>query len=200
MDQAVFMRGETWGFDGQAVEHMETHAAHVFLVGDRAFKMKKPVKLPYLDFSTIEKRKAVLEYELEINRAFAPSLYLRNDEIRGEPVLVMKRFDQLALLSSHSRGITDATAKELASMVAASHVIAPQRETSGSEIMKGLGAQLSKAFADSPDIFQADEAREFQVPSSTAFDKVKPAPRPAECTRPRPPLPWRHALRQHRFA
>ena len=55
------MRGETWGFAGQPVEHIETHAAHVFLVGDRAFKMKKAVKLPYLDFSTVEKRKAVLE-------------------------------------------------------------------------------------------------------------------------------------------
>ena len=41
MDQAEFMRGETWGFGGQPVEHIETHAAHVFLVGDRAFKMKK---------------------------------------------------------------------------------------------------------------------------------------------------------------
>ncbi len=156
------MRGDTWGFDGQPVEHIETHAAHVFLAGDRAFKMKKPVKLPYLDFSTIEKRKAVLEYELEINRSFAPSLYLRTDEIRGEPVLVMKRFEQHALLSMQSGGITDAMAKELARMVADSHVIAPQRETPGSEIMNGLGAQLSKAFADSPDIFQADEAREFK--------------------------------------
>ena len=55
------MHGDTWGFDGQPVEHIETHAAHVFLVGDRAFKMKKAVKLPYLDFSTAEKRKAVLE-------------------------------------------------------------------------------------------------------------------------------------------
>ena len=63
------MRGETWGFGGQLVEHIETHAAHVFLVGDRAFKMKKAVKLPYLDFSTIDKRKAVLEHELAINRA-----------------------------------------------------------------------------------------------------------------------------------
>src|SRR3990170_7635152 len=163
MDQAVFMRGGTWGFDGQPVEHMETHAAHVFLVGDRAFKMKKPVKLPYLDFSTVEKRRAVLEHELEINRAFAPSLYLRNDEIHGEPVLVMKRFEQEALLSSQAGGITDAMAKELARMVAESHVLAPRRETPGSEIMKGLGAQLSKAFADSPDIFPAAEAREFQA-------------------------------------
>lgn len=156
------MRGETWGFDGQPVEHLETHAAHVFLVGDRAFKMKKPVKLPYLDFSTIEKRKAVLEYELAINRAFAPSLYLRTDEIRGEPVLVMNRFRQEELLSSQSGGITSAMAKELAQMVADSHVIAPRRETPGSEIMKGLGAQLLKAFTSSPDIFPADNASEFR--------------------------------------
>jgi hypothetical protein len=61
MFNPAFMRGETWGFDGQPVEHIETHAAHVFLVGDRAFKMKKAVKLPYLDFSTLEKRKAVLD-------------------------------------------------------------------------------------------------------------------------------------------
>jgi aminoglycoside phosphotransferase family enzyme/predicted kinase len=162
MDQTVFMRSETWGFDGQPVEHIETHAAHVFLVGDRAFKMKKAVKLPYLDFSTTEKRKAVLEHELEINRAFAPSIYLRTDEVHGEPVLVMNRFDQRALLSSQPGGITDAMAKELTRMVAESHVVAPRRDTPGSEIMVGLGAQLSKAFADSPDIFPADEAEKFQ--------------------------------------
>lgn len=168
------MRGDTWGFDGQPVDHIETHAAHVFLVGDRAFKMKKAVKLPYLDFSTIEKRKAVLEHELEINCAFAPSVYLRTDEIRGEPVLVMKRFDQQALLSSQSGGISDAKARELARMVADSHVIAPRRDTPGSEIMAGLGAQLSKAFADSPDIFPADEAEKFQLLHEGHQTKLRP--------------------------
>jgi len=168
------MRGDTWGFGGQPVAHMETHAAHVFLVGDRAFKMKKAVKLPYLDFSTVEKRKAVLEHELEINRPFAPSVYLRTDEVRGEPVLVMNRFDQQALLSSQSGGITDATARELARMVAESHVIAPRRDTPGSEIMAGLGAQLSKAFADSPDIFPAGEAGKFKVLHETHQTKLHP--------------------------
>ena len=174
MDQAVFLRGETWGFGGQPVEHIETHAAHVFLVGDRAFKMKKAVKLPYLDFSTIEKRRAVLAHELEINRPFAPSVYLRIDEIRGEPVLVMKRFDQQALLSSTAGGITDATAKELARMVAESHVIAPQRDTPGSEIMAGLGLQLSKAFADSPDIFPVDEAGKFELLNEAHLTRLRP--------------------------
>jgi aminoglycoside phosphotransferase family enzyme/predicted kinase len=174
MDQAEFMRGETWGFDGQPVEHIETHAAHVFLVGDRAFKMKKPVKLPYLDFSTIEKRRAVLEHELEINRAFAPSVYLRTDEVRSEPVLVMSRFDQHALLSSQSGGITDATAKELARMVAESHDIAPRRDTPGSEIMAGLSTLLSKAFADSPDIFPADEAGKFKLLDEGHLTRLRP--------------------------
>jgi len=168
------MRGDTWGFDGQPVEHIETHAADVFLVGNLAFKMKKVVKLPYLDFSTIEKRKAVLERELEINRAFAPSIYLRTDEVRGEPVLVMNRFKQQALLSSQSGGITDATARDLARMVADSHVIAPRRETPGSEIMAGLSAQLSKAFAGSPDIFPADEAGKFQLLHEGHLTKSRP--------------------------
>ena len=157
------MTGKTWGFDGQPVEHIETHAAHVFLVGDRAFKMKKPVKLPYLDFSTLEKRQAVLEHELAVNRDFAPSVYVGVVEILGEPVLVMNRFPSQALLSLHSGGINDAMARELARMVADAHAIAPRRETPGSEIMAGLGAQLSKAFADSPDIFPAGEAREFKT-------------------------------------
>lgn len=174
MDQAAFMRGDTWGFGGQSVEHIETHAAHVFLVGDRAFKMKKAVKLPYLDFSTVEKRKAVLEDELAINRAFAPSIYLRTDEIQGEPVLIMNRFKQPALLSSQSGGITDATARDLARMVVESHVIAPRRETPGSEIMAGLGAQLSHAFADSPDIFPAELAGRFQILHESHLAKLRP--------------------------
>jgi uncharacterized protein len=174
MYQAAFMRGDTWGFGGQPVEHIETHAADVFLVGDRAFKMKKAVKLPYLDFSTIEMRKDVLEHELEINRAFAPSIYLRTDEVGGEPVLVMNRFDQQALLSSQSGGISDAMARDLARMVAESHVIAPRRDTPGSEIMAGLGAQLSKAFAGSPDIFPADEAGKFQFLYEGHLAKLRP--------------------------
>ena len=55
MFDAAFLKGETWGFPGEPVEHVETHAAHVFLVGDRAFKIKKDVKLPYLDFSDAAK-------------------------------------------------------------------------------------------------------------------------------------------------
>jgi aminoglycoside phosphotransferase family enzyme/predicted kinase len=174
MFNPAFMQGKTWGFDGQPVEHIETHAAHVFLVGDRAFKMKKAVKLPYLDFSTVEKRKAVLDQELAVNRGFTPSLYIGVIEVLEEPVLAMNRFPSQALLSLHSGGISDATTKELARMAADAHIIAPQRETPGSEIMAGLGAQLSKAFADSPDIFPAGEAREFQALHEGHLTRLSP--------------------------
>ena len=165
MFDCAFLKGETWGFPGDPVEHMETHAAHVFLVGDRAFKIKKAVKLPYLDFSEKDKRREVLEAELAINRGFTPDLYLRVEEVRGEPVLVMRRFPSRALLSWRiAHGEIDAgIATRLAVMAAEAHAHAPRRETRGAEIMMGLGAQLSKAFIDSPDIFGPGETLEFHA-------------------------------------
>ena len=159
----ALLKSETWGFHGQPVEHVETHAADVFLVGDRAFKIKKDVKLPYLDFSSVEKRRAVLARELEINLLFTPDLYLRVDEVMGEPVLVMRRFPATALLAWQSAhgGIDAALARKLADMVAASHASAPRRDVKGSDIMSGLGAQLSQAFIDSPDIFRPADTLEF---------------------------------------
>lgn len=161
----ALLKGETWGFPGQPVEQVETHAAHVFLVGDRAFKIKKDVRLPYLDFSTVEKRRAALAAELEINRLFTPDLYLGLEEVHGEPVLVMRRFPPSALLTWQAAhgGIAAGLAAQLAAMVAKSHANAPRREVRGSEIMTGLGAQLSQAFIDSPDIFPPADTLEFHA-------------------------------------
>lgn len=58
------------------VRRIDTHAGHIFLCGDRAWKLKRPVKLGYLDFSTRERRKAALEAELSLNRRTAPELYI----------------------------------------------------------------------------------------------------------------------------
>jgi len=86
-----------------------THAAIVFLAGDRALKVKRAVCYPFLDFSSLDKRKAACEAELAINRKFAPQLYRRVVPITregtgelaldgtGEPVewaLEMERFDE----------------------------------------------------------------------------------------------------------
>lgn len=68
---------DTYGLaSGEEVKRIETHASHVFLAGDRAYKMKKPVRFTFLDFSTLEKRKAACAHEVELNRRTAPEIYL----------------------------------------------------------------------------------------------------------------------------
>ena len=60
---------------GAAVKRIDTHAASVFLAGPRTFKVKRAVRFPFLDFSTLGKRRAACEAEIRVNRAFAPAIY-----------------------------------------------------------------------------------------------------------------------------
>ncbi|WP_206734360.1 hypothetical protein [Bradyrhizobium zhanjiangense] len=54
----------------------ETHMSWVFLVGDKVYKLKKPVRFPYLDFSSVAKREAACRAELRLNRRLAQDVYL----------------------------------------------------------------------------------------------------------------------------
>src|SRR5215472_7312223 len=54
-------------YGGAAVRRIDTHAASVFLAGERALKIKRAVRFPFLDFSTLEKRKRACEAELAVN-------------------------------------------------------------------------------------------------------------------------------------
>lgn len=88
-------------------EVVQTHISTVILAGDLACKLKKPVRLPFLDFSTLAQRRFFCEEELRINRRTAPQLYLDVVPVTGtlqapviggtgEPVewlLRMRRFD-----------------------------------------------------------------------------------------------------------
>jgi len=58
-------------------ECIETHMSWVFLTADRAYKLKKPVRLPYLDHSTLARRRRSCEEELRLGRRLAPDVYLR---------------------------------------------------------------------------------------------------------------------------
>lgn len=55
---------------------IDTHGAVVFLCRDRAYKMKRAVKFPYMDFSTPERRAAMCAAEIDVNRRLAPEIYL----------------------------------------------------------------------------------------------------------------------------
>ena len=94
------------------VERIETHASIVFLTGDFAYKVKRAVKYPFLDFSTLKKRYEACLNELHVNARTAPQLYLDvvpvtlgeggtfrlgGDGQAVEWVLRMRRFDQAKL-------------------------------------------------------------------------------------------------------
>lgn len=58
------------------VDVHETHMSWIFLAGDRAYKLKKPVQWPYLDFSTCRRREIACREEMRLNRRLAPDVYL----------------------------------------------------------------------------------------------------------------------------
>jgi aminoglycoside phosphotransferase family enzyme/predicted kinase len=64
-----------YGAGVHEVRLVETHLSWVFLTGRYAYKVKKPVKLPFVDFSTLKLRKRFCDEELRVNRRFAPQLY-----------------------------------------------------------------------------------------------------------------------------
>jgi len=127
---------------GNAVKRIDTHAAAVFLAGERALKVKRAVRFPFLDYSTLDRRKAACEAELAVNRTFAADIYrgvvaiTREADGRlalggeGKPVewaVDMRRFDEEATLDrlADRKGIDLAVAGALAHVVAAAHAKAP---------------------------------------------------------------------------
>ncbi|HEU5095220.1 MAG TPA: aminoglycoside phosphotransferase, partial [Reyranella sp.] len=57
-------------------KRIDTHGAVVFLTDERAYKLKRAVKFPYMDFSTSDRRAAMCHAEIDINRRTAPEIYL----------------------------------------------------------------------------------------------------------------------------
>jgi len=69
----------------EPVELLETHISWVLLAGEHAYKLKKPVRLPFVDYGSVEARHRFCEEELRLNRRLAPSLYLGVSRITGSP-------------------------------------------------------------------------------------------------------------------
>ena len=107
----ALQEGSRYPHPAGAVVHIETHISHVLLAGEYAYKIKKPVDLGFLDFTTLAARRFYCEEELRLNRRLAPKLYLEMVAIGGScaaPVLgaavgvieyavKMRRFPQEAL-------------------------------------------------------------------------------------------------------
>ena len=127
---------------GDQVQTMETHISRIFLSRDRAYKINRAVRLPYVDFSTLDKRRAACLKEVELNGPSAPGLYLGVRTITQaadgtlamegegpivEAVVEMKRFDQSVLLDrvAQSGGLTQEMMKSLARAIVSFHRQAP---------------------------------------------------------------------------
>ena len=113
---AALARLEAYGGQVGPVEVRETHISWVFLAGDRAYKLKKPVILPFVDYGTAQRRHQMCEEEVRLNRRLAPDMYLGTRAViptaegvvlaaAGHPdaidhVVEMRRFDEARTLSA----------------------------------------------------------------------------------------------------
>lgn len=137
-----------YGLSDDTVEQIDTHAARIFLAGTRAYKLKRAVKFPFLDFSSLAMRKDACDKEFALNRRTAPGLYQGVLPVNqsstgalsidgpGEPVdwlVCMNRFDQNSLLDNLARreGLTATTLRDLADRIASFHQSADRQPDFG---------------------------------------------------------------------
>ena len=177
---------------GAPVKRVDTHAAAVFLAGDRAFKVKRAVRFPFLDYSTLEKRKQACEAELRVNQPYAPDIYrrvvpiTRTDDGRlaldgeGTPVewaVEMRRFDENATLDHLAgAGRIDADlADALGRAVAAAHAQAPTVEPG--PWIKAIADYVEEhreAFGARGDLFPAAEVDGLARAGRAAYGRIHP--------------------------
>lgn len=135
------LRHGAWPHAVDELQVLETHISWVFLTGEYAYKIKKPLKLDFLDFSTLALRKHWCEEELRLNHRWAPQLYLDVVPVTGTPeqptiagtgsaieyAVRMRQFPQSALLSAQldAGGLDSDDMRELAEMIADRHGSAP---------------------------------------------------------------------------
>jgi uncharacterized protein len=179
-------------YGGAEVRRFDTHAASVFLAGDRALKVKRAVRFPFLDYSTLAKRKEACTTEIEVNRPFAPQLYRGIVAITREPdgslvlggkgtpiewAVEMRRFDETRTLDrlADAGKIDAALADQLARAVAAAHARAPEVEAgSWLAALERYIEQNDTAFREDPDLFPPAAVARLDRSSRAALARVLP--------------------------
>ncbi len=156
-EDVVAFLSATGTFGPGRAERIDTHISHVFLHGERAWKLKRPVNTGFLDFSTPEARRRACEHELEVNRRISGDLYVRLRTVTQEPgglaldgpgrpvdwLVEMKRFDtdeQFDVLARRGK-LTEEIVARLARRIASIHAEAPRRpDCGGARGMRAVAA------------------------------------------------------------
>jgi hypothetical protein len=164
----------------------------VFLAGERAYKVKRAVRFPFLDFSTLEMRRNACTAEIEANRPFAPGLYRRVIAVTrkpggalalggmGEPVeyaVEINRFDETRTLDrlAEDGAIDLDLADSLARAVAAAHARAPV--VAAAPWIDALAAYVEQndaAFREHSGLFPAAAIEQLTAASREALSRIRP--------------------------
>jgi aminoglycoside phosphotransferase family enzyme/predicted kinase len=164
----------------RGIELVETHISWVLLTGDYAYKIKKPVHLPFVDFSTLERRHACCLEELRCNRPFAPDLYV----------------DVVGVVSATGGAATIATAAtdSVLEWAVRMRQFPPGQELDRlleagsltSALLRDFGARLARVHAELPRRTSAamDAATHVLAPvedNFTTLERLSEAPRVRDC-------------------
>ena len=184
---------------GDRVRTIETHISYVLLTGEFAYKIKKPVDLGFLDFSTLASRKHYCDEELRLNCRLAPQLYVDVLPITGtvdapvlggkgpaiEYALRMREFEEDALHALARGAIGPAFADDLAEQVAALHAGARAADAGSGhgdrreilELALRNFDRLRATITDAPRLRGLDELRAWTVGEHAAIGPVLDARR-----------------------
>ncbi|MDA1097441.1 MAG: AAA family ATPase [Proteobacteria bacterium] len=186
---AFLKRPESHGLDRrEAVRCVQTHGAMIFLAGQHAYKLKRDVRLPYLDFSTIEKRRLACENEVRLNRRTAPTLYHGVVAIErqadgqltigaggGETVdwlVRMRRFPDDALLSRivAEGSLSPRIMRDLADTIADFHRAAEKSSAWGGadELLRIAKGNADRIAHYTPQLFEAERAKDLAAATLAA--------------------------------
>ncbi|OYX12970.1 MAG: hypothetical protein B7Z15_08970 [Rhizobiales bacterium 32-66-8] len=181
---------QTYG-SAEPVTRIDTHGAVVFLVGEDAYKVKRAVAFPFMDFSTLAKRHAACEREVVLNRRHAPDLYLGVIPIYStatglrfggaagagdtaiEFAVHMRRFDEsqtLDLLAA--KGLAPDLLADLAMRLAAAHAQAepcPTWDSPGALLR--IAGENAADFAACPEVFPAARAAALDLATRRALER-----------------------------
>ncbi|MFT0892565.1 AAA family ATPase [Pseudochelatococcus sp. G4_1912] len=198
LQQAVFaflMRPESHGVTDE-IKRIDTHGAVVFLAGDHVYKVKRAVRYSFMDFSTLEKRRAVCEAEIAVNSANAPGIYLgvvpilRADkefqlgkdgaDMEGDIVewaVHMRRFDEASTLDHlvMRNNLPSDIAHTLAAMVVRAHRNAPMVPDPLSSVVE-LGRYVrrnAEALSERPDLFPPERVLAVKAAGLAALDDLQ---------------------------
>lgn len=183
-------RPAAYGQSLEPVSVIETHAALVFLSGHDVYKIKKPVKYSYLDFSTLPQREAACRNELAVNQPHAGGIYLgvvaitrqENGALEiggsGPPVewaVHMRRFPDDAVLEAaiDRRELTPDFIHRLTDEIVRYHSMSSRKMSAdGAGRMTAVLDELSEAFAAAPTVIRPRDLQRFSDRAATQLGSV----------------------------